>query len=87
MRFGWAYWLLGTLLAITAVMLVPSILISAYSAVPPLPWTFLALYGTVAFLCALGAALLLRRGRVLLHADSIIGLKSGHDDESRGPVA
>jgi hypothetical protein len=87
MRQVWAYWLVGTLLAITAFMLVASILISSVSAVPPLPGTFYAIYGTVAVVLTVGAALLLRRGGVLLHQDSTIGLKNGHGDESRGPVA
>jgi hypothetical protein len=87
MRHVWAYWLAGTLLAITAFMLVASILIASASAVPPLPWTFYAIYGTVAVVLSIAAALFLRRGGVLLHQESIIGLKNGHGDESRGPVA
>ncbi len=74
MRKGWASWLAGTLLAIAAVSYLPAILIASASAVPPLPWTFYAVYGTVAVALGTAGVVLLLRGWNLLHQPPDAGL-------------
>ena len=73
MRYGWGKWLGGTILAITAASFVPALLFANANAVPPLPWFFNVMYGTTALLCAVGAVVLLRRGRALLHPPPTAG--------------
>jgi hypothetical protein len=74
MRKGWASWLAGTLLAIAAVSYLPAIFIASASAVPPLPWTFYAVYGTVAVVLGAAGTVLLVRGWNSLHQPPEAGL-------------
>lgn len=67
MRRGWITWVVGNLLAITALMFVPAFAFASESAYPPLPFSFYAIYGTLAAGIATGAALLMWRGWRLSH--------------------
>ncbi len=67
MRRGWTEWIVGTVLAITAVSFAPAMALAGSTAVPPLPWTFYAIYGTVATATGVVATVLLIRGWTLLH--------------------
>ena len=53
--------MVGTLLAMMALSLPIALLMSYATAVPPLPWTFFALYGAVAVALTAVAAVQLRK--------------------------
>lgn len=68
MRRGWMTWVVGNVLVITAIMFVPALVFASASAHPPLPFTFYAIYGTLAAGIAIMAGSLMWRGWRLLRA-------------------